>query len=467
MRPHPDRLLPADPATRDVARSIAASTAALPIVSPHGHVDAAILADDAPFSDPASLLVTPDHYITRLLHAAGVPLDRSGVVPSDGGDVAGPREVWRTLCSHWELFRGTPSRYWLESELADVFDVEPTLRADTADAVFDALTELLSTPDFRPRALFARFGIEVLATTDDPCSELTAHARLAADAAFSGRVLPTFRPDGYLDPSTPGWPDRIRRLGVVSTVDTSSYAGYLEALHRRRAAFAVAGGTATDHGPADAGTEPLADSAAARIFAAALRGDVDSAAATAFRRHMLGEMARMSCDDGLVMQLHPSVLRGHHSPTERRFGADTGHDIPVAAEFTRALRPLLGRYGTHPNFRLVLFTTDEGTYSREIAPLAGFYPSVYVGAPWWFLDTPDAMRRFREAITDTAGFYRTAGFVDDTRAFASIPARHDAARRVDAGYLARLVVEHRLAEDEAHDVACELAYDLPKRAFRL
>ncbi|MGI8695696.1 MAG: glucuronate isomerase [Mycobacteriales bacterium] len=468
MRPHPDRLLPADPATRSLARSLLAGVTGLPIVSPHGHVDAGLLADDTPWTDPATLFVTPDHYVTRLLHADGIGLHRLGL-PADGrSDRADPREVWRLLCAHWTLFRGTPSRYWLQSELADVFDVDPVLTPATADDLFDTLTKRLARPEFRPRALFERFNIELLATTDDPCSDLSAHSRLAADPGWHGRVVPTFRPDAYLDASNPReWKRAVTRLGEVSDVDTMTYGGYLRALAARRAYFIERGCTATDHGPADARTDPLSDADAERIYATALSGAGSGSDAVAFRRHMLGEMARMSCDDGLVMQLHPGVLRGHHLPTARSFGPDTGHDIPLAVEFTRALRPLLSRYGTHPAFRLVLFTTDEDVYSREIAPLAGFYPSVYVGAPWWFLDTPDAMRRFREAVTDTAGFSRTAGFVDDTRAYCSIPARHDAARRVDCGYLATLVVEHRLGEDEAHEVAADLAYHLPKRVFRL
>ncbi|MGH3309497.1 MAG: glucuronate isomerase [Streptomyces sp.] len=464
---HPDRLLPADPAVRSLASRFYEEIRHLPIVSAHGHIDPVLLADDVPFTDPASLLVTPDHYVTRLLHAHGVDLARLGLAHGDGGEQPSPREVWRLLCEHWWAFRGTPSRYWLEAELAEVFGVFTRPTPEAADALYDQLTDKLATPEFRPRALFRRFGVEVLATTDDPCSDLDAHRRLAADPGWNGRVIPTFRPDRYLDPAAADWTQRVADLGRAADKDTGHYEGYLAALEARRAYFIAHGATATDHGPADAGSEPLTDPQARRIYTAALNGTATVAEQTAFRRHMLSEMARMSCDDGLVMQLHPAVLRNHHRATSEVFGPDTGHDIPLAVEFTQALRPLLERYGTHPRFRMVLFTVDETTWSRELAPLAGFYPSVFLGAPWWFLDTPGAMRRFREAVTDTAGIHKTAGFVDDTRAFCSIPARHDMARRVDCGFLANLVATHVLPEDEALQSAHDLTYRLPKDVFRL
>ncbi len=461
---HPDRLFPADPGVRSIARRLHGEIAELPIVSPHGHVDPAIFQGDQAFADPATLLVSPDHYVTRMLHACGVPLGR---LRAGSEAAADPRAIWRIVCEHWWAFRGTPSRSWLEVALVDVFGVTLRPSADTADELYDQLSAILSRPEFRPRALYDRFRIEVLATTDDPCSDLAVHRDLAQDPGFPGRVIPTFRPDVYLDMSGESWTAAVTRLGATADQDTTTYAGFLAALEARRGVFAAHGATSSDHGHLDAGTEPLAVKEAARIYRDGLGGNATEAQRQAFRRHMLGEMARMSCDDGLVMQLHPGVLRNHHGPTAAEFGADTGHDIPVAVEFTRSLRPMLERYGRHPNFRVVLFTVDEDVWSRELAPLAGFYPSVYVGAPWWFLDTPDAMMRFRESVTDTAGFYRTSGFIDDTRAFCSIPARHDTARRIDCAFLARLVAEHRLPEDEAFEVARDLAYRLPKQVFRL
>jgi glucuronate isomerase len=469
LRPHPDRLLPAEPGVRAVARRLYQEVAGLPIVSPHGHVDAALLADDQPFGDPAGLLVTPDHYVTRVLHSHGVPLWRLGLHSSDPSDPApaAPREIWRTLCEHWWAFRATPSRYWLEAELAEVFGVTVRPSAETADAIYDQLAERLAEPDFRPRALYGKFNLETLATTDDPASDLAAHRRLAADHDFTGRVVPTFRPDPYLVVERPGWAERVRALGQASGVDTGTFEGFVSALEQRRAYFRANGATATDYGPPDPGSEPLSAADAGRLFTAALAGTASAAEQTALRRHILFEMARMACDDGLVMQLHPGVLRNHHTPTLTAYGPDTGHDIPVATEFTRALRPLLERFGTHPNLRLVLFTVDEDVWSRELAPLAGFYPSVYLGVPWWFLDTPDTIVRFRQAVTDTVSFAKTSGFIDDTRAYCSIPARHDMARRVDCGYLARLVAEHRLDEDDALEAARDLAYRQAKQVFHL
>ncbi|GAA0958187.1 glucuronate isomerase [Actinocorallia libanotica] len=463
---HPDRLLPADPNVRPVARRLYEAVRDLPILSPHGHVDARLLADDAPFGDPASLLVSPDHYVTRLLHAAGVALEELGVGQEPLTEPEA-RRVWRRLCEHWTVFRGTPVRFWLEAELSEIFGVTGPLTAETADCGYDRIAERLADPAYRPRALFRRFGIEVLATTDDPCDDLAAHRALAEDPAWTARVIPTFRPDRYLEPGPSGWTGLVARLGETAGVDTSGYDGYIRALEERRRYFAAHGATSADHSHADPRTDPLTRSEAARIYRSALAGEATAAEATAFRRHMLLEMARMSCEDGLVMTLHPAVRRDHHTPTLRRFGHDTGHDIPLRAEFTDALRPLLERYGTARGFQLVLFTLDETAFSREIAPLAGFYPSVYAGAPWWFLDAPDAIRRYRRAVTETAGFSRTSGFVDDTRAFCSIPARHDMSRRLDCGFLAELVAEHRLAEDEALEVAVELVTANPRKAFKL
>lgn len=466
LHPHPDRLLPVDPAVRAVARRLYDGVRDLPIVSPHGHVDPGMLLRDEPFSDPTSLLITPDHYVTRLLHASGVPLEALGV-GSDGVDERQSRAAWRALCEHWHVFRGTPVRYWLEAELHDIFGVTERPSAETADSTWDQVASCLAKDEFRPRALFRQFGIEVLATTDDPADDLAAHAALAADPAWDGRVVPTFRPDRYLEPARPGWVADVARLGEVAGHDTGHYDGFITALEARRAAFIEHGATSADHSHEDVRTDPLEHGEAARIYAAALRGTVLPAEAAAFRRHMLLEMARMSAEDGLVMTLHPGVRRDHHRPTAARFGPDRGADIPLQVEFTDALRPLLERFGTTPGFHLVLFTLDETVFSRELAPMAGFYPSVHVGAPWWFLDAPDAIRRWREAVTETVGFTRTSGFIDDTRAFCSIPARHDMSRRLDAGHLAQLVAEHRLDEDEAAETAIALVAENPRRVFKL
>jgi len=463
---HPDRLLPAEPSERAIARRLYDAVSDLPVISPHGHVDPQLLLDNEPFPDPATLFVTPDHYVTRLLHADGVVLDALGVGQGPLSEDAS-RSAWRLMCQRWNLYRGTPVRFWLEAELADIFGVTTRPSAQTADAIYDQVAERLRQDAYRPRALFHRFRITVLATTDDPSSDLAAHAALTADPAWSGRVIPTFRPDRYLEPAQPGWREAVARLGEAAKTDTGDYLGYVRALEERRRYFIAHGATSADHSHADVRTEPLEPAEAARIYRAALTGTATAEEAVVFRRHMLLEMARMSCEDGLVMALHPGVRRNHHTPTCERFGPDTGADIPVRIEFTDALRPLLERFGTHPGFQLVAFTVDETVWSRELAPLAGFYPSVYVGVPWWFLDAPDAIRRFFAAVTETAGFSRTSGFVDDTRAFCSIPARHDMSRRINAGVLARLVAEHRLDEEEAAETAIDLVTGRPATVFKL
>ncbi len=466
----PDLLFPAEPRLRDVARVLYQHAAGFPIISPHGHVDPWLLADDRAFPDPAQLLIVPDHYINRMLYSQGIPLHRLGVTRLDGGPVeTDGRRIWRTFVDHWHLLRGTPSRLWLELTLDQIFGIDTPLRPDTADEVYDRLAQRLAEPRFRPRALFERFAIEVLATTESPVDDLAAHAKLAADSwgGPGGRVITTFRPDDVVDPEWTGWGKRLDRLGEMTGEDTTTYAGFMQAIRARRAAFRTAGARSADHGHPTAFTLDIDDATAARLFERLRRGPVDPADAEAFRGHMLLRFAEMSVEDGLVMQLHPGAVRNHNTDLHAAHGRDIGGDVPRATEYTQALRPLLDRYGNDPRLRLVLYTLDETAYSRELAPLAGGYPAVYLGAPWWFLDTPDGLRRFREAVTDTAGFANTAGFVDDTRAFCSIPVRHQVARRVDAGYLARLVAEGRLGLDEAHETIADLAYHLPKRVFRL
>ena len=457
----PDRLLPVDPQVRAIARDLYQRVAAAPIVSPHGHVPVEWLVHDQPFTDPAALLIAHDHYITRLVHASGIDLADLGVC----GSPADPRAVWRTVADHWTVFAGTASGYWMEEELAGTFGIDEPLRAASADRIYDRIQRLLDTPAYRPRALFERFGIEVLATTDDPLDDLGGHAALAA-GTLPGRVLPTFRPDRYLDPAAQGFAEKVDALLATASA-ARTFAGYLSALQERRSHFIRHGAVSTDHGVEEPYTVDLDRSDAENLFQIVLAGRADAKQARDFRGHMLLQMARMSVDDGLVMTIHAGVLRNHSTATLKRYGPDSGHDIPVRTDFVRGLRPLLERFGLVRGLHLVLFAVDETVYSREIAPLAGFYPSVYIGAPWWFLDAPDAMARFRSAVTETAGFSRGSGFIDDTRAFLSIPARHDTARRADAGFLARLVAEGRLRLTEAESIADDIVGPQPKRVFKL
>jgi glucuronate isomerase len=450
----PDRCLPVDPTTRAIARGLLEATSERPLICPHGHVDATVLADDAPFPDATELLVRPDHYVTRMLVSAGVSLEH--LLTDD------PREVWSTLCDHWDWFRATPTRLWWEHQLTEVLDVNPTPTPGT----FDEIGERLTMPEFRPRALYDRFRIEVLATTDGAIDPLDAHARIAADP-WPARVIPTFRPDDVVDADRPGWRDAVERLGDLTSCDVSTFGGYLDAIRIRRAEFVAAGATASDHGHPTAATLDLDRADCERLYRRLLGGDHDERDSESFRAQMLTELAAMSLDDGLVMQLHPGSFRNHHTSTFERWGRDRGIDIPTPTDYVRGLRPLLERFGMDTRLRVILFTLDESAYARELAPLAGVYPTLMLGPAWWFGDSPDGMRRFRELTTATAGFRNTVGFVDDTRGFTSIPARHDLARRVDAAFLARLVVEGRLGRDEACEVAVELADALPRRAYRL
>ena len=461
---NPDRLLPADPGTRSIARDLLQRVQDLPIISPHGHVDAAVIEHNSPFPDPAALLVSPDHYVTRLIHASGVPLDRLR-----GSAAAEPdsRTVWREFCKAWPLFEGTASGYWLRTQFSSVFGLRQEISAETADASYDAISAKLLEPGFRPRQLFKDFNIEVLATTDDPLDSLASHAAIAEDPTFHGRVLPTFRPDAYLNIAHPTWSANVDRLIAAAGDGAAGYAGYITALENRRRYFVDHGAVSADHGVRTPATLKLDAGDAAVLFDRARSGQATAADRDDFEAHMMYQMARMSVEDGLVMTIHPGSYRNHHEPTFNAFGADTGHDIPFAVNYTEAIRPLLQDFGTAKDFHLVLFTLDETVFSRELAPLAGFYPSVYLGAPWWFLDAPDAMLRFRSAVTETAGFSRSSGFIDDTRAFCSIPARHDASRRIEASFLARLVAEHRVSEDRAHELIVDVVDGSPRRVFKL
>jgi glucuronate isomerase len=461
------RLFPPEPKVRTVARSLFAEVEGLPILSPHGHTDPLWFAGDAPFADAQSLLVQPDHYVLRMLYSQGVPLEALGIAPLDGGDYeTDPRAAWRVFAAHYFLFRGTPSRMWLDHVFATVFGLTVRLEAETADHYFDVIGQALAQSEFRPRRLYERFGIEVLATTDGALDALDHHRAIRA-SGWAGRVIPTFRPDDVTDPDREGFAANLDRLAELTGENTGAWPGYLAALAARRAAFRALGATATDHGPPSARTLDLSQTEAAALFDRVRKGGASAEDADAFRAQMLTEMARMSVEDGMVMQLHPGSWRNHNPALMARFGRDKGADIPKTVTYVDALKPLLDAFGDSPRLRLILFTLDETTYARELAPLAGHYPALKLGPPWWFHDSPEGMMRFRRQTTETAGFYNTVGFNDDTRAFFSIPARHDVARRVDCAYLAELVVTDRLQRDEAHELARALAYDLPKAAYTL
>jgi glucuronate isomerase len=458
---HEDRLFPAEPSARAVARQLYASVKDLPIISPHGHTDPEWFAANQAFPNATELLLAPDHYLYRMLHSQGIALERLGV-----GGHGDPREAWRLFARHQHLFRGTPSAMWLSHVFAQVFGFEVALEAGTADLYFDAINEKLATDAFRPRALFDRFNIEVLATTESPSDSLKHHLAIR-ESGWGGQVITAYRPDPVIDAEHEDFQAALERFANLSGEDVTSWRGYLEAHRIRRAAFIDAGATSTDHGHPTARTADLPPVEAEALFKTILSGHATAGEAELFRAQMLTEMARMSLDDGLVMQIHPGSFRNHNRQVFERFGRDKGADIPTPTDYVRALKPLLDRFGDAADLSVILFTLDETAYARELAPLAGHYPILKLGPAWWFHDSPEGMRRFREQTTETAGFYNTVGFNDDTRAFLSIPARHDVSRRVDCGFLARLVVEHRLAEEEAAELAQDLAYNLVKRAYKL
>ncbi len=462
-----DRLFPGDPAERGIARRLYGVVKDLPIVSPHGHTDPKWYAENRAFADPASLFLIPDHYLFRMLYSQGVPLERLGIPRSDGGPVEGdPRKIWRLFADHYHLFRGTPSRMWIEHVFYFLFGIDQRLDPANADEIYDRIAAALLRPEFRPRALYDRFNIEVLATTDSPLDSLEHHRAIAA-SGLRGRVIPAFRPDPTTDPDFPGFRENVTRLGGIVGEDTGSWEGYLRALAARRRFFKEMGATSTDHGHPSAVTADLDPSACRELFGRALAGSLDARERELFRGQILTEMVRMSLEDGLVVQIHPGSWRDHNPELFHTFGRDKGADIPTRTDYVQALKPLLDRFGNEPDLTVILFTLDESAYSRELAPLAGHYPLLKLGSPWWFFDSPEGMMRYKRLVVETAGFYNTVGFNDDTRAFLSIPARHDMARRIDCAYLAELVSRHRLDEDEAAEVAVDLAYRLAKRAYKL
>ncbi|CAG0950526.1 MAG: glucuronate isomerase [Rhizobiaceae bacterium] len=461
-----DRLFPVEPSVRALARAFYAEVRDLPIVSPHGHTDPRWFAENERFSDPAQLLIVPDHYIFRMLVSQGVTLQDLGVAPLGGTAETDGRKIWRLFASNYHLFRGTPTRSWLDHTFATLFGIDEPLSERTADGTYDRIAACLADDAFRPRALYGRFGLEVLATTEGALDDLRWH-RMIAESGWDGRVITTYRPDSVTDPDFDGFAANLDKLGELTGCDTGSWAGYLDAHRIRRAFFRQHGATATDHGHPTAATADLTPAEAETLYRRVRGGAASLADAELFRAQMLTEMAKMSVDDGMVMQIHSGSRRNHSASIFARFGRDKGFDIPGRIDYVAALKPMLDAVGLEPGLTIILFTLDETAYSRELAPLAGVYPCLRLGPAWWFFDSPEGMRRFRELTTETAGFYNTVGFNDDTRAFPSIPARHDVARRVDCTYLATLVRTGRLREDEAAEVARDLTYGLAKRAYKL
>ncbi len=467
LKLNPDRLFPAGTGTRNLARRLFSTVERLPIISPHGHTDPQWFADDQPFANASALFITPDHYVFRMLYSQGVALEDLGIPRGDGTQVEeDARRIWRTLAAHYHLFRATPSRLWLDHAFETVFGITERLDSQSADAIFDHINACLARPEFRPRALFERFNIEVIATTESPLDQLTHHRKIR-DSGWKGRVITAYRPDSVVDPEFPGFRENVAKFGALTGENTMRWKGYLAAHRIRRDYFKSMGATSTDHGHPTARTCNFDAAQCQRLLDRAMDGSIGSEEAEAFRGQMLTEMARISIDDGLVMQIHPGSLRNHNARVLRDFGRDKGADMPTRTDYVRALSPLLEQFGNDRRLSVILFTLDETTYARELAPLAGHYPVLKIGPPWWFHDSVEGMQRYLASVVETAGFYNTVGFNDDTRAFMSIPARHDVWRRIACRFLSSLVLEHRLEEDEAFELAPELAYGFAKKAYNL
>lgn len=464
----PYRFFASDPGQRRVASELYNTIAELPIVSPHGHVDPALLADEnSTFGTPADLLIIPDHYVFRMLYSQGVSLEALGIPRGDGGAVeADHRKIWQTFAEHFYLFRGTPSGAWLAHELYEVFGIQQKLNGATAQATYDELAEKLARPEYRPRALFDRFKIEVLCTTDGAADSLVYHKAIK-ESGWKGVVRPTFRPDAVVNLLTAGWRSNLDKLSAAVGREITTVKALITALEERRAFFKSMGCTSTDSGVETPYTEALSSAEAEAIFARALAGQATAEDARRFTGYMMIEMARMSVEDGLVMQFHTGCYRNHNPLVFEKFGADKGHDIPVETEWVRNLKPLTDRFGNDTRLTLILFTMDETGYSREMAPLAGHYPALRLGPPWWFQDSLNGVARYFDQVMETAGLYNTVGFIDDTRAFLSIPARHDVWRRASANWLAGMVVRGLIDMEDAAGMAPDMANGLARRTFKL
>ena len=462
-----NRFFDPDPKIRKIARELYEMVKKLPIVSPHGHVDLKIFAENNPFPDPTELILIPDHYVFRMLYSQGISLQSLGIPTLDGSPVESDhRKIWQIFGDHYYLFAGTPTGVWLNHEFAEVFGIKEKLNGETALSIYDQIDEKLKSPEYLPRAMFDRFNIEALTTTDG-ASDTLEHHQAIRESGWKGNIIPCFRPDAVVNILTKGWKQNIDQLGQVSGVTINSFKDFIQALENRRAFFKSMGAVSTDQGVFSPFTHELSLQEAETIFQKALKGKASEQDAAQFTANMLMEMARMSIEDGLVMQIHPGSFRSHNQAIFEKFGPDKGCDIPVQTEYTHNLYELLNKYGNNNRLSLIIFTLDETTYSRELAPLAGHYPAMKLGPPWWFHDSIEGMTRFRQMVTETAGIYNTVGFNDDTRAFPSIPARHDLARRMDANFLAGLVTRHIIDMNDARKMCRALTYDLVKKGYKI
>lgn len=463
---HPDRLFSPETVQRDIARDLYEDVRDLPIISPHGHTDPAWFASNAPFDDAASLFLTPDHYVLRMLRSRGISYDDLAVPRLDGDPVAAPRDAWARFAANYHLLLGTPSRLWIDHSMAWAFGLTEPLSADNADHVFDLIGERLKDDDMRPLAILDKARVECIATTEFALDPLDNHADLSRRGLI-GRIRTTYRPDDVCDPDSGQFVTNLTALGNLTGCDVTSWGGMLDAHRARRKAFRGSGATATDHGVPSATCVDLGDDQKQALLDRVLSGPATPQDAALFRAQMLTEMAGLSVEDGMVMQIHAGSRRTTDPEMLRLRGPNQGSDIPVPVDPVRGLEPLLHKYGSAPGFRLIFFCLDETIYARELAPMAGYWPALMIGPPWWFHDSPRGIARYLDQLVETAGFRNLAGFNDDTRALLSIPARHDVWRRGVCNFLGGLVAQHTLSKTDARHIATWLSADAAKEAYGL
>lgn len=451
-----------------IAQDLFESVGELPLICPHGHVPPQLFStENEKFDNPAELFITSDHYVLRMLLSQGVRCQDLGIQGvSDESYISAPEQIWQIFCDHYHLFDGTPTGLWIENILAMVFGIMKKPDSENAIELYQQMAQSLRSASFNLRKLFQKFNIEVLCTTDDVTDSLNVHQEIS-QAGWQGRILPTLRMDRVVDIQHPTWPDHIQALSSFTHQEIVDYRSFIWAIEKRRTDYQALGCKASDLSLKTPYTCQLSNQKSEEFFQLGLKKQITDDEALQFKGQLILELARMSAEDGMVMQLRAGIYRNHSPGIFQELGPDMGFDIPVKVEWTQNLKPLLDAYGMDTNLCLILFTLDESNYARELAPIAGAYPAIKLGPPWWFNDSPQGIRRYFDSVMETAGFENTVGFNDDARNFLSIPARHDLWRRISALWLADLVQNGQLSGSDARKRMADLAYGLAKSGYRL
>ncbi len=449
---HADRLFPADLSTRMLARRLYESVRGLPLVCSGVVADPSWFAENPALPDPAQVFVQSDRQVWAILRGHGVAPGQLGVA-DDGASIAGdPASVWKVFAANYHAFRGTPTRLWHDHAFSTLFGLNERLSADNSDRFYTRVAECLAKPEFRPRALFQRFNIELLSALATPFDSLDPY--LAARGSLKGRLVPTYCPDRLVDANNPGFITALDRFAELTSTDAWTWKGYLDAHRQRRAQFKSAGALAISQFALAARTADLPAEDAEKLFAKIVSRDFSPAEGDLFRAQMATEMARMSLDDGLVLQLHldtPPV----HDPEQK---------VPPPMPSVDGLLPLLQRFRGEPGLRVVACQDGLSAQADELARLASEYACLFVSAGGSGGSEP--MRRFRAMSFQNAAFYKTLNALQGQR-FIALAALTDAIRRLDCAFLAEFVVAHRLDEDEAHAMAKDVAYGISKKVYHL